>query len=126
MRYQRRTAQLMEQSFNRRITQEMVVVEQTIGHLKIRYRRLDNLTIKIRKFEDAKKVIHLIDCACILHNFLKRFPGDNIPTDGDDNEIHDFDHQCNEPESTDLPSNNEERSAGSQRREEAARLIFGG
>jgi hypothetical protein len=123
-RNRRRATGRLETAFNERVTQERVVVEHTIGDLKIRYRRLDNLTIKIQRFEDITKVNDLIYCGCILHNFLKKFSRDNLPVDGDDNDMHDDGEEGSETRPADVSSNNERPNSRSQRREEVGRLIL--
>jgi hypothetical protein len=75
---------LWRQISNNRVTEQRVVVELTIGDLKVRYPRLDNVTAKIKKREDVKKINDLIECGCILHNFLRKFPRDNMSVGGAD------------------------------------------
>jgi hypothetical protein len=122
-RNQRRAASPMEANFNKRVTEELVVVERTIGDLKARYPRLDNVTAKIKKREDAKKINDLIECGCILHNFLRKFPRDNMSVEGADIDVPSVEAAFDEAAATEVDSNNG-RDEGKQRREEIARFIF--
>jgi hypothetical protein len=71
-----------KEKFNKILAKPRVITEHTIGMLKGRFQFLKSMPMKITdKKKSVKKILRIIDCCVILHNFLLQLGDDDIPKD---------------------------------------------
>jgi hypothetical protein len=68
--------------FNKILAKPRVITEHTIGMLKGRFQFLKSMPMKItEQKKSVKKILRIIDCCVILHNFLLKVGDDELPDD---------------------------------------------
>jgi hypothetical protein len=80
-----------EERFNTHLGKARVISEHTIGMLKGgRFQILKSLPMKItNEKKSVKRILRIIDCCIILHNFLVDSGDDTVPEEWYDNEADD-------------------------------------
>jgi hypothetical protein len=68
--------------FNKILAKPRVISEHTIGMLKGRFQFLKSMPMKItEQKKSVKKILRIIDCCVIIHNFLLKVGDDELPND---------------------------------------------